>query len=44
MLMIKVNENKSTTPVTKKLTKKQFFDELSLTSGALDANELHFGE
>jgi hypothetical protein len=37
MLMIKVNENKATTPVTKKLTKKHFFDKLSLESGALDA-------
>jgi hypothetical protein len=36
-LTIKVNENKATTPVTKKMTKKQFFDELSLESGALDA-------
>jgi hypothetical protein len=36
-LMIKVNENKATTPMTKKLTKKHFFDELSLESGALDA-------
>jgi hypothetical protein len=36
-LMIRVNENKATTPVNKKLTKKQFFDELSLQSGALDA-------
>jgi hypothetical protein len=33
-LMIRVNENKATTPVNKKLTKKQFFDELSLESGA----------
>jgi hypothetical protein len=32
-----VNENKATTPVTKKLTKKQFFDKLSLKSVALDA-------
>jgi hypothetical protein len=37
-LMIKVNENKVTTPVTKKLTKKQFFDEVSLESGTLDAS------
>jgi superfamily II DNA helicase RecQ len=36
-LMIKVNENKATTPVTKKMTIRQFFDELSLKSGALDA-------
>jgi hypothetical protein len=36
-LVIKVNKNKATTPVTKKLTKKQFFDELSLESGTLDA-------
>jgi hypothetical protein len=36
-LMIRVNENKATTPVNKKLTKKQFFDELSLESGTLDA-------
>jgi hypothetical protein len=36
-LMIKVNQNKATTPVTKKMTKKHFFDELSLESGALDA-------
>jgi hypothetical protein len=36
-LMIKVNENKATTPVTKKLTNKQFFDEVSLKSGTLDA-------
>jgi hypothetical protein len=36
-LMIKVNENKATTPVNKKLTKKHFFDELSLESGTLDA-------
>jgi hypothetical protein len=34
--MIKVNENKATTPVTKKLTKKHFFDELSLESGTLN--------
>jgi hypothetical protein len=36
-LMIRVNENKATTPVNKKLTKKHFFDELSLESGTLDA-------
>jgi hypothetical protein len=36
-LVIKVNENKATQSVTKKLTKKQFFDELSLKLGALDA-------
>jgi hypothetical protein len=36
-LMIKVNENKATTPVNKNLTKKQFFDELSLKSGGLHA-------
>jgi hypothetical protein len=35
--MIKVNENKATPPVTKKLTKKQIFDKLSLESGALNA-------
>jgi hypothetical protein len=35
--MIKVKENKATTPVTKKMTKKQFFDKLSLESGALNA-------
>jgi hypothetical protein len=35
--MIRVNENKVTTPVNKKLTKKHFFDELSLESGTLDA-------
>jgi hypothetical protein len=35
--MLKVNENKATTPVTKKLTKKHFFDELSLESGTLKA-------
>jgi hypothetical protein len=35
--MIKVHENKATTPVNKNLTKKHFFDELSLESGALDA-------
>jgi hypothetical protein len=35
-LMIKVNENKATTPVNKNLS-KIFFDELSLESGALDA-------
>jgi TolA-binding protein len=34
---IKVNENKATTPVIKKMIKKHFFDELSLESGALDA-------
>jgi hypothetical protein len=36
-LMIKVNDNKATTAVTKKLTKKPFFDKLSLESGTLDA-------
>jgi hypothetical protein len=35
--MIKVKENKATKPVTKKLTKTHFFDELSLESGTLDA-------
>jgi hypothetical protein len=35
--MIRVNKNKATTPVNKKLTKKHFFDELSLESGTLDA-------
>jgi hypothetical protein len=37
-LMIKVNENKATTHVTEKLTKKQFFDKLFLKSGTLDAS------
>jgi hypothetical protein len=37
--MIKVNENKATTPVTEKMTKQHFFNELSLKSGALDATE-----
>jgi hypothetical protein len=36
-LMVRVNENKVTTPVNKKLTKKQICDELSLESGTLDA-------
>jgi TolA-binding protein len=36
--MIKVKENKATTPVNKKLTKTIFFEELSLESGALDAS------
>jgi hypothetical protein len=36
-LRIRVNENKATTLVNKKLTKKQIFDELSLKSGALGA-------
>jgi hypothetical protein len=36
-LMIKVNENKVTTPVNKNLTKKHFFDKLSLESGAINA-------
>jgi hypothetical protein len=36
-LVIKVNDNKATTSVTKKLMKTHFFDELSLQSGALDA-------
>jgi hypothetical protein len=36
-LTIKMDENKGTTPVTKKMTNKYFFDELSLESGALDA-------
>jgi hypothetical protein len=35
-LMIRVNENKATTPVNKKLTRKHVFDELSLESGTLD--------
>jgi hypothetical protein len=39
-LMIKVKENKSTTPVTKKFTKKHFFDEQSLESGVLMKQEL----
>jgi hypothetical protein len=36
-IMIKVNENKATTPVNKNLTKKQILDKLSLESGALNA-------
>jgi hypothetical protein len=35
--MIRVNENKATPPVNKKMTKKQIFEELSLESGTLDA-------